>query len=197
MTTNPNPHPASSEHERGPPEHDDGVLFSIHQPMVSGRGDAEAKTYKLLHGKSGLRWLIAVLSNEGDYIYVEGGPGSDGFGGATLHFQLENGECISLKGPWKTGPAGLYEDTGYDCRDKCLSFGIVALEKQYGHWLKGDLYTQVLFKDVEWTIGNSKRIERIADEFTKQLGRKVFYAFVSPGGGCSGVTDPSKERKAS
>ena len=85
------------------------VRFNIYQSMISGQGDAQSHVYRLLHGKSGRRWLVAVQPNEADNIYVEGRAGSDGFGGATLKFELENGETVALTGPWKTGADGNIE----------------------------------------------------------------------------------------
>lgn len=69
--------------------------------MFSAAGDAESHKYKPIVGKSGRRWLYNdTLFGASAHIYVEGLPGSRGFGGSTVSFPLLDGGKLDLKGPW-------------------------------------------------------------------------------------------------
>ena len=95
------------------------------QPMICGSAVAEQNVYWLHVGKNGHRWLVADRPDCGSYVYVEGGPDSDGFGGRTLRFELVTGEVLELKGPWHSNSEALFAATGVDVRDKHLTFGVV------------------------------------------------------------------------
>ena len=164
--------------------------FSIHGPMKCGSYEAEKRIYKLLIGKSGKRWLVSVQTNEADNIYVEGNKNSDGFGGRTLNFELENGEKLDLKGPWHSNSTALFEDTGYDIRNKHLTFGVIALDRKYISYNKPDIYIDVLYKDEDFVVGEFERIEKMAQEFSNKLNKKVAYGVKSWGGGSSGWKQP-------
>ena len=63
------------------------MKFSISQPMTSASGEAAKHGYKVYHGRSGRRWLVADTDTPAENIYVEDPrPGSLGFGGRTLTF---------------------------------------------------------------------------------------------------------------
>ncbi len=169
----------------------EGVLFSIHQPMVSARGEIEEQRFKMIMGNKGRRWFVSCQPAEADNIYVEGGKNSQGMGGATCPFLLENGETVNIQGPWKTGADGLFSETGYDAREKYTSRGIVSLGKEYGEkWNEPDLYHDVLHCDTEPVIGAFDRIDKIAQEFANKLGKKIYVSVITSGGGSAGWKDP-------
>ena len=86
--------------------------------MFSGQEDAKSRRYKLYTGKRRAIWLVGCVESCGDHIYCSGGPNSEGFGGATLEFTLENGcDSIKLKGPWHSNADSMFADTGVDFRD--------------------------------------------------------------------------------
>jgi len=163
--------------------------FSTHGPMTCGQSEAQERTYKLITGKTGRRWLVAIQPNEADNVYCEGGPNSDGFGGATLTFKLDDGTTIALAGPWHSNADSLFDDTGYDCRDKYTSLGIIGLGRE-SDWNKGDLYKEVLHYDKKPVIGNFDRIEKLAQEKANELGKEIFYSVRTSGGGCSWCCQP-------
>jgi len=107
--------------------------------MQSGRYEAEIRKYKKLIGKSGRIWLVAIQDNPADNIYVSaasaenqpGYKGFRGFAGRTLTFELEDGDILELQGPWATNSDALFKDTGYDIRDKYLTFGVIGLSRKY------------------------------------------------------------------
>jgi len=71
---------------------------------------------------------------------------SDGFGGASLNFTLEDGTIYAAKGPWKTLDR-LLADTGIDLRDKFLTRCVVGTERDYDH-SKDKYYGQAVIRGV-------------------------------------------------
>jgi len=167
------------------------VMFNIHGPMISGIDEAQKRKYHKLIGNRGEIWLYADQPNSADNIYVNGGPGSQGFGGRTMTFELVDGTTIDLQGPWHANPHSMLAATGVDLRDKSLTRGIVALGRESGEtFYSPDTYTEVLHYDEEAVVGSYDRIENLAKRFANTLGKTVFYAMKSSGGGCAGQQDP-------
>ena len=175
----------SSEVKTGP------IEFSIYQPMISSQADLQGRKYHLFTGKSGRRWLVADQKAAAENVYVEGKKGSDGFGGATLTFELVTGGELKLTGPWKVGADGLFEDTGHDVRDTHYTRGIIALRKEYQKWGSPALFYDVLHYDEEPVFGSYDRIKNMAKAFANELGVKVFTAMIAKGGGSSGWEEPA------
>ena len=46
--------------------------FTISTGMTCGSAEAENRTYKLIVGRTGRRWLVAIQPDEADNTYVEG-----------------------------------------------------------------------------------------------------------------------------
>lgn len=164
------------------------TLFVSHQQMISGYAEQTKREYRMFVGKSGLRWLVANQPNEGDNVYVEGGPGSNGFGGATLTFKLIDGGEVNLRGPWHSNSSDLFLDTGHDARAKHLTYGIIA-EKRERVPYRWDLnyYDGVIHKDEEPTLGTYSRIETAAREWSNRNKKDCYYEFVSKGGSSAGI----------
>lgn len=162
--------------------------------MICGSANAESRVYKQLVGKSGRIWLVAVQPNEADNIYVSGGKNSQGFAGRTLAFKLEDGSTMKLQGPWHSNSAALLADTGYDIRDKYLTFGVIGLGREYGTALGLHPITikDVLHKDAQWVLGEYNRITVLAQVAANEIGKAVVYYMKSKGGTSSGFTEPEK-----
>jgi len=174
------------------------VKFSIYQGMKSGFAEQAALKYKKIVGKESI-WYVALQSNQADNIYVtsKSGPtkfGSfEGFGGATLLFELEDGTVDSVKGPWHSNSGALLADTGYDITKLTLTRGLVAKKKEFTENWKEEEYSGILHYDEEPILGTYTRILDIAQDFANQLGQDIWYAMVSKGGGTSGCKHPIKE----
>jgi len=95
------------------------------QPMRCSSYEAEQRRYKKIIGKDGHIYLYAIQDNPADNIYVSGGKNSDGFGGRTLSFTLEDGTVEELRGPWHTNSDDLFVHTGIDLRAKYLTFVVI------------------------------------------------------------------------
>lgn len=159
--------------------------------MICGSAEAERRTYKKLVGKSGRTWLVAVQPNEADNIYVSGGKNSQGFTGRTLVFKLEDGSTLELQGPWHSNSTSLLADTGYDIRDKYLTFGVIGKQIRYGDYgLSPVTIIDVLHKDKEWVLGEFDRIQKLAQEIANDLGETICCFQKSQGGSSSGTVKP-------
>lgn len=167
------------------------ILFGVHQGIISAQGDAAERKYRLLTGKSGKRWVVAEQDNAADNVYVDGGIGSKGFGGATLHFELVDGSIVSFIGPWKTTSDNLFSDTGHDVRATCRVQGIISLEMEYGKWPGPNEYREVLHFDETPQLREYGWLGQLAQSLADEIGRVVFYAQRSHGGGISGSCKPS------
>ena len=159
--------------------------------MVCGSAEAERRTYKKFVGTSGRTWLVAVQPNEADNIYVSGGKNSQGFAGRILAFKLEDGSTLELQGPWHSNSAALFANTGYDIRDKYLTFGVIGLGRSYGPGpgLNPVTIEDVIYKDSEWTLGTFDRIEVLAQHFANLMEKTVVYFVKSKGGTSCGFTE--------
>jgi hypothetical protein len=160
--------------------------------MICGSHEAEVRKYKMYVGKSGRRWLVAIQPNEADNIYVEGGPNSDGFAGRTLDFTLENGEVVSLKGPWHTNSGSLFADTGVDIRDKNLTFVVIGLDRTYTDKGYRTIIKDVIYKDEKPTIGEYYRGTKLAMSLAKKLNKPVMCYSKSAEGSSSGFVYPDQ-----
>lgn len=159
------------------------------QPMRSGQGEAQSRRYYLYTGKSGKRWLVADQDNAAANVYVEGGPNSDGFGGATLTFPLVDGSEIKLKGPWHGNSDALFEDTGIDVRDRHYTFVVVSRRRESGEHYEL-IHADVLYKDDTPQLGNFHRGDLIAREWAQKLNEIVYLYSASEGGSSSGQVKP-------
>lgn len=149
--------------------------------MICGSSEAQERRYKLYVGQ-GLRWLVADQENAADNIYVEGGPGSQGFAGRELTFKLVDGGEIRLKGRWHTNSHSLFQATGIDVRDKYFTFGAI------GRDAKGSMgVSDVLYMDEDWTLGEYDRIEKKANLMAVEYG-KLCFSYQSNIGGMRGWT---------
>ena len=165
------------------------VEFSINGPMVSASGDAEDRKYRLLFETGGRRWLVADQPEAADNIYADGGPGSQGMAGRTLRFALIDGTTVDFTGPWKTGADALFKATGFDVRNRYLTRGIIALNRQTQGWNKADIFTNVLHYDDAPALGSFDRIKEMAKDFAAKLKCKVWYSVTSKAGGCASWVD--------
>jgi hypothetical protein len=158
------------------------------QPTISGQGEAQSRKYHLHEGKSGRRWLVADQEAAAENVYVEGGPNSDGFAGATLTFPLANGGELRLKGPWHGNAQALYEDTGVDVRNTHRTF--VVISRDLEHQGNKTVMVDVLYQDEVPTLGSFHRGDTIARDMARKLGESVVRFSQSSGGSCTGLVRP-------
>ncbi len=156
--------------------------------MISGQGEAMSRAFKVATNKSGRRWLYNDdLRDAGAFVYVEGDPNSDGFGGATIPFKLVDGTTLPLKGPWHSNTEALFADCGIDLRNRHVTWGCIGTErdwKQSRSVIKGLIYF-----DPEGGIeGPFNRIESIAEAMARLHKAELAYFSGSHSGSSCGFT---------
>jgi hypothetical protein len=154
------------------------------QPMRSGQGEAQSRRYHKYVSKSGKVWLVADQPNAGANVYVEGGPNSDGFGGATLTFPLVDGSEIKLKGPWHTNAGALYSDTGVDVRNQHYTFVVVSRRRESGEHYEM-IMADVLYKDEASVLGSFDRGKGIARKLLSEMALDSVALYSESEGGSS------------
>lgn len=159
------------------------------QAMFSAQAEAAKRTYKVLVGKSGDLWLVARQENEGDHVYVsDPRKGSQGFGGATMTFDIAGGNSVVLQGGWKCNSDLLYRETGYDVRDKHLSQVVVARNRTYENGRP--VFTDILHFEPRMQLGVFDRGKEIAKRLANERGERVLVYVETLGGSSSGWEDP-------
>lgn len=157
---------------------------------ISGFEQVEKREFNIIIGRGGSINLYAECANPGDYIYYEGGPGSQGFGGATLEFKLTKGRgTISLVGPWHSNSSALFTETGLDLRAKHLTFGVIS--REHTSYYPKEMKDLVYF-DEEPTVGEYDRIRKLAEAMSNERGEVLYYWMRSASGGSSGSVNWDK-----
>jgi hypothetical protein len=166
--------------------------FILHRaPMISGIADAAVRTYRSYVGQSGRTWLVACQDAAADNIYVsDPNPNSQGFAGATLRFLLEDGQVLSLQGPWHSSAESLLADTGIDIRDKHRTFVVIYLQRAFED---GKAKCRgVLYKDDVPTLGSFEGGKNLAQEYANRRGEPVYCYSESAGGSWDGLVTPEE-----
>lgn len=168
------------------------------QPQISASAEAESAKYRVYTGKSGKRYLVGDVKEAADYVYVEGGPNSKGFGGREITFPLVDGGELKLKGPWKIGSDVLFEETGVDVRGTIPARYVIAMDRRWEGQYGGTLImSRVLFEDDRAYSCRERRElglehpETMARRFADELGHSVQLNWRSKGGGCTKPVNPT------
>lgn len=157
--------------------------------QICASAEAQAVKYTVHKDKSGKRWLVGDVPNKAEYVYVEGGPNSDGFGGRVITFPLVEGGELPLKGPWHSNSSDLFKATGIDVRGMSYSMCCIGLDRRF----EGDCtyVTDVIYMEPEPLLGPDRpNVRAIAEAFADELGHSVFLDVRTRGGGSNGSVDP-------
>lgn len=162
--------------------------------MISGIDQAEKGEYKVAIGKSGKRWLYNDdIKGCASHIYVEGEPGSQGFGGSVISFKLLNGDVLNLRGPWHTNSHSMFADTGIDLRDRSITFGVIGTDREFVSNSMSMAISNVLYFDTEPTEGSFNRIKDLANKMAIERGQELAFYSESEGGSQCGFTHALKK----
>lgn len=125
-----------------------------------------------LTADDGIRWIIPAGLHRADNIVHFDPKNKNGFGGATIQLPMDNGSTITLKGPWTSNPVALYNDTGVDIRNECVTFGTVSkVPIPYNNLLNTK---SLLHLDTTPVIGTLDRIWKIAKRYANDLQQSVY-----------------------
>lgn len=155
--------------------------------MICGPYEAEKRRYKKYIGKSGRIFLVAIQEDSASNIYVFHplDHNSEGFGGRTLEFKLENDSIVKAKGPWHTNPDDLYNETGVDIRDKHFTRTVVGLGRDLGG------ITDVIYCESKPILGEFNRGNKITQGLADKLDTVVYYYIITSGGSSNGPVKPT------
>jgi hypothetical protein len=169
--------------------------------MISAVGEqSEIKQWDYVIAKDGNHWFWPSAHREPGamthcgFPVRAGKPYSEGYAGRVMSFPTKDG-AIEIQGPWHSNSDALYEAVGVDIRDKHLTFGCVALERD------GDTYQDIIYIDPkEGIVGTFERVDEIAQKLADELDRVLYVYSRSHGGSHSGPVYPKswteKQRSA-
>jgi len=159
----------------------------IYPPRNIDWGTNKEHTHKKYIGKSGRTWIVANVENAGADIHVsDPNPNSQGYGGSSLKFLLEDGSFEELQGPWHANSDALYADTGVDVRDKHLTIGVISKNRKDG-FLIGILYLETVPE-----LGVFDRTNKIAQKLANMHKKTLYLYCRSSGGSSCGPIEPEK-----
>ena len=168
------------------------------QSMICARADAEQFIYRKVEDRSGNIWLWPVNSDspaEQVHVHRPADTRSEGYGGATLHFLLEDGTTYAAKGPWHSNADAMFMATGIDLRNTHWTFGCIALDRTVRSYTTTCLaYTvmlNVVYLDKEPVLGNFNRIKNLAQDWADAFSHPVMYYSQSRGGSSNGPVYPT------
>ena len=157
--------------------------------MFSGQGAVMERKFKKYQGKSGNTWYLSLQDNCADNVYVDQhNPKSDGFGGATLTFELEDGTIDSVKGPWHSNSKAFSKDTGIDITNKHLTFVVISKERGQDEKYR-TVMKDVLYEDEHPILGVYDRYKDIAKPFIEEAVKNetnLYYYSKGTGGSSNG-----------
>ena len=173
---------------------DEDIWVPQWQPNTQPHFTYGRPTFETHVGKSGCTWLvpaITVLPNRADHLYRTAHKDrrvtGRGFAGRTLWMPLLSGTDFALKGGWHGNAEDLLADTGIDVRHLRLTYGAVGLHRTYNTGME---LIGLLHYDKSPQIGYDTRIIDIAQEIANTRGEKVYYSYLSAGGGASAPITP-------
>lgn len=173
-----------------------GYWTDIGQPMISAISEAGSKIWTKYIGKSGKIWLLPKGEAENSMVIVEGEPGSQGFGGREMHFDLDDGTTIMLKGPWSSNHDSFFRDTGVDRRACYRTWGCIGRHRDHvtytGRYDSGimTICDLVYFDPEGGVIGEYDRIENLAKQMAFERDEILFKFQGTYGGSSSGCIMP-------
>lgn len=172
----------------------DDDVFIVDKPyrMFSGAAEAAKFVYRKLMDRDGKVWLYPINSDtpaEQVHFHDPRDLRSDGYGGSTLNFALEDGSVYAAKGPWHSNAGGMFAATGTDIRNTHRTYGCVARRRIYKNHIQE--FHSILHADTEAVIGSFDRLKLIAQEWADKLGHPVACYRESKGGSSSGWEIPT------
>ena len=164
-----------------------GEFVTADYQMFCGSSEAESRKYAKHIDPRGCVWLVAdqEAAAEGVYYHDPRDHKSQGFGGRTINFPLQDGTVYSAKGPWASNAGVLFEATGVDVRDHHLTFVVLAMNREYLQDGTGRmLFTGVIYRDPAPQLGRFSRDQELVAQFPE-----AHYVYQrTRGGSSSGMT---------
>lgn len=157
--------------------------------MISGIEEAAQRRYELIETPSG-NWLYAPqVANCADHIYFHNPKDvrSQGFGGATLKFELSNDQVYEATGPWHSNSDSFHRATGVDVRDRHWTRVVLSKGKRWDKHLA--VMEDVVYYD-EGMVGRFDRYKELAKQFP---AANFYYSESRGGSSCGPIRDEDRE----
>lgn len=158
--------------------------------MFSAIAEAASHKYYMYKDKSNRIWLVGDEPNAAEHIYVDGGKGSNGFGGRTMTFELVDGSTVNLIGPWHTNSSALLQAVGIDLRDKYFTWGCIGTDRYFNNGNSG--ISNLIYIDKEPILGKYDRIDNLAKQLSEERQECLFYYRQTLGGSTLGPVNYEK-----
>lgn len=150
--------------------------------------------YRKVIGKSGKAWFYVPGKFAATAIYVDGGKGSQGMGGRTITFKLDDGTTFDSIGPWMTTAQNLFNDTGIDLRAQYATRMILSRKVEYpknSYAFMPDMIDVVYYEE-EFVEGTFDRPNEKARQIVKEMGEPLHYFIETAGGAQCGFLKPEE-----
>lgn len=169
------------------------VIFPRWELQTPAKYDETHRRYVELQGSNGRRWVVGTDEFGADMIHFEAESDRKGYSGNVVTFPTRHGGEVKLVGPWKSSAESLFEDTGYDAREQCSTFVVIAEAFERCRTTAKGLdcaFKNVLHLDSDWVRGRFDRRETIAQEIADRLRVPVARYALSYGGAVYGMVKP-------
>lgn len=132
------------------------------------------------------------IVNPADKIHVDThDPKSDGYGGSTMAFTLEDGSEYKVKGPWH---GGSFSFDIFRITDLHYTFVTIGTEHPPGNeWFMSIPEEYVIYQDPGWVLGPFMRGERLARQLADVLNQPLYLISESYGGASAHWVKPGQK----
>lgn len=157
------------------------VFDSMPYPQISAVGDVQDKDVQ--YKKVGGLYVPQDISDPTTRVYGEGYPGSQGFAGRTVEFNMADGSVSKEEGPWKVDPTSLLGFSTY----------IIALDQQTNDDNLTEYRDILVWQNTPIRGVSEKLVQNLSQEFANYLRKKVFWKHKRKGVSVSYCQKPQQE----
>lgn len=162
------------------------IKAKTYQQVSADPSSQKSAPYRKVMGKSGKAWFYVPGPFAATAIYVDGGKGSQGMGGRTITFKLEDGSTFDSIGPWMTTAENMLKDTGVDVTSQYASRMVISRKVEYpknSYAFMPDMIDVVYYEE-QFVEGPSDRADELAQKIVNETG-EALHVFIETSGGAS------------
>lgn len=178
-----------------------GGTFNSSAPgMICAQAEVQKRLFRKFKGTD-RDWYVGLIPNtielDPNHVYCTDPQqpvpsdfrGFQGFGGATLTFDFEDGTADRVKGPWHSNTEALLHQTGVDLTKCIITWGCIGTGRENGGSGYTTIITDLLYFDPSPLPGEFSRIEKLAKKMSEAQGKRplVYYSQSYGGTSCGWV----------